>query len=169
MGFAALFQVARRSMGKAIWRLRNRLIAAYLLIAVVPIVLIMALVAFTVNQVVGQMGVYLVSTELKNRGDALLRQAAGLSRIPVTGDLERGLNRFAEFMRNVFPEFELRASGARDLRYPEIRDAGASSGGVAVALAGSGAQTRQGGAPAVRVGLRRNQQGASDGGGARHS
>lgn len=119
MGLAALFQVARRSMGKAIWRLRNRLIAAYLLIAVVPIVLILALVAFTVNRVVGQMGVYLVTTELKNRGDALLRQAAGLSRIPVSGDIERGLNRFAEFMRNVFPEFELRASGARDLRYPE--------------------------------------------------
>jgi sigma-B regulation protein RsbU (phosphoserine phosphatase) len=118
MGFAALFQVARRSMGQAIWRLRNRLIAAYLLIAVVPIVLILALVAFTVNRVVGQMGVYLVTTELKNRGDALLRQAAGLSRIPVSGDPERGLSRFAEFMRNVFPEFELRASGARDLRYP---------------------------------------------------
>jgi sigma-B regulation protein RsbU (phosphoserine phosphatase) len=119
MGFAALFQVARRSMGKAIWRLRNRLIAAYLLIAVVPIVLIMALVAFTVNRVVGQMAVYLVTTELKSRGDALLRQASGLARIPVGGDTERGLNRFAEFMRNVFPEFELRASGARDLRYPE--------------------------------------------------
>jgi phosphoserine phosphatase RsbU/P len=119
MGLAALFQVARRSVGKAIWRLRNRLIAAYLLIAVVPIVLILALVAFTVNQVVGQMAVYLVTTELKNRGDALLRQASGLARIPVSGDIERGLNRFAEFMRNVFPEFELRASGARDLRFPE--------------------------------------------------
>ena len=34
-------RLARRGMRKAIWRLRNRLIAAYLFIAVVPIVLIL--------------------------------------------------------------------------------------------------------------------------------
>jgi sigma-B regulation protein RsbU (phosphoserine phosphatase) len=102
----------------AIWRLRNRLIAAYILIAVVPIVLILTLVAFTVNRVVGQMAVYLVTTELRHREEALLRQARTLARIPVNVDLERGLSRFADFMRNVFPDFELRATGVRDLRYP---------------------------------------------------
>src|SRR3974377_582998 len=57
------FQLARRGMQKAIWRLRNRLIVAYLFIAVVPVVLILALVAIAGWAVIGQMGVYLVTTE----------------------------------------------------------------------------------------------------------
>ena len=45
-GIAAAYQLARRIARRAIWRLRNRLIVAYLFIAVVPIVLILALVIF---------------------------------------------------------------------------------------------------------------------------
>jgi hypothetical protein len=37
------FRLARRGLRKAIWRLRNRLIAAYIFIAVVPVVLILLL------------------------------------------------------------------------------------------------------------------------------
>src|SRR3954451_14551711 len=117
-GMLALFQFARRRIGKAIWRLRNRLIAAYLLIAVVPVVLILALVTFTANTVVGQMAVYLVNTELQDREGSLLRQARGLARVPVGGDRERAIGRFEFFMRDIFPLFELRATGAQDLRSP---------------------------------------------------
>src|SRR4051812_9664395 len=116
-GLLTLFQVARRSIRKAIWRLRNRLIAAYLLIAVVPVVLILTLVGLAGYTVIGQMAVYLVNTELKHREDALLRQAAGLAQFPV-GDPERGMNRFVAVVRNSFPSFELLATGARELRYP---------------------------------------------------
>src|SRR5689334_19251233 len=80
--FVALVLVirfVRRSVGAAIWRLRNRLIAAYLLIAVVPIVLILTLVALAGYAVIGQMAVYLVNTELRHREDSLLRQAIGLA------------------------------------------------------------------------------------------
>src|SRR5262245_32735979 len=63
-GLISLIRLARRAMRNAIWRLRNRLIAAYLFIAVVPIVLIMSLAALTANAVIGQMAVYLVNTEL---------------------------------------------------------------------------------------------------------
>jgi sigma-B regulation protein RsbU (phosphoserine phosphatase) len=117
-GLLALFGFVRRTLKGAIWRLRNRLIAAYLLIAVVPVVLILMLFGLAAYAVIGQMAVYLVNTELRQRGDALMRQAAGLARIPVGADTERGLNRFAESMRNLFPDFELRASGTRDLRFP---------------------------------------------------
>src|ERR1019366_7003728 len=72
LGLAVLFRVARRGMRKAIWRLRNRLIAAYLFIAVVPIVLILTLVGFAGWAVIGQMAVYLVNTELNHRERALL-------------------------------------------------------------------------------------------------
>src|SRR5215217_7363730 len=108
VGLLALFGLIRRTVRGAIWRLRNRLIAAYLLIAVVPVVLILLLVGLAGYAVLGQMAVYLVNTELRQRGDALLRQAAGLARNPVGADPERGISRFADFMRNLFPEFEMR-------------------------------------------------------------
>src|SRR4051794_34939855 len=67
LGIVCLFRLARRGMKTAIWRLRNRLIAAYLFIAVVPIVLILTLVVIAGWAVIGQMAVYLVNTELGHR------------------------------------------------------------------------------------------------------
>jgi sigma-B regulation protein RsbU (phosphoserine phosphatase) len=117
LGLLALFKLARRGMRKAIWRLRNRLIAAYLFIAVVPIILIVALAAIAGYAVIGQMAVYLVNTELTHRVNSLLRPAEALARAPI-GDPEVTLNRFVPMIRNGFPQFELRISGHEDLRYP---------------------------------------------------
>src|SRR6516162_3681759 len=63
VGLVALIRLLRRTLRKAIWGLRNRLIAAYLLIAVVPIVLILALAGIAAWAVVGQMAVYMVDNE----------------------------------------------------------------------------------------------------------
>src|SRR5271157_5047699 len=117
LGLLALFKLARRVMRKAIWRLRNRLIVAYLFIAVVPIILIAALAGIAGYAVIGQMAVYLVNTELTHRVNSLLRPAEALARTPV-GDPEQTLNRFVPMIRNGFPQFELRISGHEDLRYP---------------------------------------------------
>jgi phosphoserine phosphatase RsbU/P len=118
LGLLSLFRFARRAMRSAIWRLRNRLIAAYLFIAVVPIVLILTLVAFAGYAVIGEMAVYLVNTELNHREDSLMRQAEGLARVPAS-DPERALGRAAMVVRNVFPNFELLVTGPdRTLRYP---------------------------------------------------
>jgi sigma-B regulation protein RsbU (phosphoserine phosphatase) len=117
-GLLTLFRLARRAVRKAIWRLRNRLIVAYLFIAVVPIVLILTLVGIAGWAVIGQMAVYLVNTELSHRQTTLIRQAEGLARVPA-GEPERALNRFAFLMRNAFPDFELLITGERELRYPE--------------------------------------------------
>jgi sigma-B regulation protein RsbU (phosphoserine phosphatase) len=113
----ALFRLARRGMRKAIWRLRNRLIVAYLFIAVVPIILIAALAGIAAYAVIGQMAVYLVNTELSHRVNGLLRQAEALARTPVR-DPEQTLRRFVPMIQNGFPQFELRISGHEDLRYP---------------------------------------------------
>ena len=113
----ALVKLARRGMRKAIWRLRNRLIVAYLFIAVVPILLIAALAVIAGYAVIGQMAVYLVNTELTHRVNGLLRPAEALARSPV-GDPEQTLRRFVPMIRNGFPQFELRISGHEDLRYP---------------------------------------------------
>ncbi len=117
LGLLALFKLARRGMRKAIWRLRNRLIVAYLFIAVVPIILIVALAGIAGYAVIGQMAVYLVNTELTHRVNGLLRPAEALARAPI-GDPEQTLRRFVPMIRNGFPQFELRISGHEDLRYP---------------------------------------------------
>ncbi len=118
LGGVAVFRLARHAMQRAIWRLRNRLIAAYLFIAVVPIVLILTLVGFAGWAVLGQMAVYLVNTELRHHEDALTRQAEALARVPVA-DPERALNRAGVILHNAFPDFELLIRrGSQQLRYP---------------------------------------------------
>ncbi len=118
LGIGALFRLARRGMRKAIWRLRNRLIAAYLFIAVVPIVLILTLAGAAGWAIVGQVAVFLVNTELNHRVQSLLRPAEALARVPA-GDPQRALDRMVMITRNAFPDFELLVTGEKQLRYPD--------------------------------------------------
>ncbi len=118
LGLIALFRAARSFMKSAIWRLRNRLIAAYLFIAVVPIVLILTLVGLAGYAVLGQMAVYLVNTELHHRQDVLARQAEALARVPAV-DPSRALGRAEMTLRHAWPDFQLViTSPDRTLRYP---------------------------------------------------
>src|SRR5579871_4478336 len=59
LGCAVLIRVVRRSL----WRLRYRLVAAYLLISVVPVGLILLLAAIAGRVIIGEMAVYLVNNE----------------------------------------------------------------------------------------------------------
>lgn len=117
LGLAVAFRLARRGLRKAIWRLRNRLIAAYIFIAVVPVVLILLLAGIASYVVIGQMAVYLVNTELRHRQGVLLRSAEALALVPVT-DPATALSRFETMTRSAFPEFALLITGRRELRYP---------------------------------------------------
>jgi sigma-B regulation protein RsbU (phosphoserine phosphatase) len=114
----ALFKLARRGMRKAIWRLRNRLIVAYLFIAVVPIVLISALVGITAYAVIGQMAVYLVNTELQHRMNSLVFPAEALTRSPER-DPEMTADRFVPMLQRSFPALEMLISGGGQFRYPK--------------------------------------------------
>src|SRR6516165_1537332 len=115
LGLVTLFRLAQRGMKRAIWRLRNRLIAAYLFIAVVPIVLILTLVRLASIAVMGQMAVYLVNTELQHRINGLVNPAEMLARGP-GGDPELMLERLVHAR---FPNFEVLVSGASELHYPK--------------------------------------------------
>jgi sigma-B regulation protein RsbU (phosphoserine phosphatase) len=119
LGLITLFRLARRGMRGAIWRLRNRLIAAYLFIAVVPIVLILALVGIAGWMVIGQMAVYLVNTELTHREMSLWFPAEALAHHPTGADPEPAIRRFSMMIRNGFPNFELLVSGHNQIRYPQ--------------------------------------------------
>ena len=117
LGVVVAFRLVRRGLRKAIWRLRNRLIAAYIFIAVVPVVLILLLAGIATYVVIGQMAVYLVNTELRHRQAALLRSAEALALVPVT-DPATALRRFETMTHSAFPEFSLLITGKRELRYP---------------------------------------------------
>lgn len=70
-----LLRLARLGLRKSIWRLRNRLIVAYVLIAVVPILLILTLVGLGAYMLAGQVAVYLARSEIDRRV-ASMRDAA---------------------------------------------------------------------------------------------
>jgi phosphoserine phosphatase RsbU/P len=118
LGVVALFRAVWRAMKKAIWRLRNRLIVAYLFIAVVPIVLITVLLGLAGYAVIEQMSIYLVNRELDHRETSLLRPAETLARFPLR-DAETAVNRFVTMTRPAFPDVELLVTGKEELHYPE--------------------------------------------------
>jgi phosphoserine phosphatase RsbU/P len=74
-GLAAGIRVARRGIRVAVWRLRNRLVVAYLFIAVAPIVLILALVSIGAYVLTGQVTVYLVTSAIERRTESMMGSA----------------------------------------------------------------------------------------------
>src|SRR5215831_5860981 len=117
LGVTALVRLGRFAARNLIWRLRNRLIVAYVFIAVVPVVLILALLAGTAYLVVGQTAVYLVNTELNNRMRVLTFPANAMVRAPAR-DPQAAFNQALAGVRRFFPAFELLATGENAVRYP---------------------------------------------------
>jgi len=97
----------RMAARQAIWRLRNRLLVTYLFIAVVPLVLAAVLTLYGGQYLVGQIAVYLVTSELDRKADALQWIAGNLAHIDPL------------LYRDRFPGLEAlwRRSG-REVRYP---------------------------------------------------
>ncbi|HXK05399.1 MAG TPA: SpoIIE family protein phosphatase [Verrucomicrobiae bacterium] len=116
-GLVSFFRLLRSVTRNMIWRLRNRLIVAYLFIAVVPVVLMLALLLGTSYAVVGQTAVYLVNTELKNRMRTLNIPAFAMSRVP-SRDAQTALARYEEILKDRFPGFEILSTGENPFRYP---------------------------------------------------
>jgi len=122
LAIVTAFRAVRRILRGAIWRLRNRLMVAYLFIALVPIILILAMAGLAGYVVIGEMAVYLANRELDNHLAQMHRQAFVLARVPPR-DPESVLSRTAEYLRvNNVTDFQLVATGARELRYPEDAD-----------------------------------------------
>jgi len=67
LGFWLVIRLSRIGLRKAIWRLRNRILVTYVLIAVVPILLIITLAGLGTYMLAGQVAVYLVRSELDRR------------------------------------------------------------------------------------------------------
>lgn len=74
-GFWLGLEAVRRITRRLLWRLRNRLIAAYLLIGLVPVVLIGILVVLLATVLSGQVAIHLLTEAIEER-EALLERGA---------------------------------------------------------------------------------------------
>jgi len=116
-GLVTFFRLVRRATRTMIWRLRNRLIVAYLFIAVVPVVLMLALLLGTSYAVVGQTAAYLAYTAMNSRMRLLNLPAVAMSRGPAR-DPQTALLRYEEALRSAFPGFEILSTGENGFRFP---------------------------------------------------
>jgi len=67
VGIKYLFRLFRRT----VWRLRNRLILAYVFIGVVPITLILVMLGLGMYILIGQVATYLMTAELNRRNEVV--------------------------------------------------------------------------------------------------
>ncbi len=111
-------RLVRFGIRKAIWRLRNRLLVTYLFIAVVPIVLILAMAATSAYLLVGQVAVYMASTELERRTAAMAGPVLGLAVTPRHLRTDR-IRWMAPYLEVTYPGVEIIVSGGGEWRYPE--------------------------------------------------
>ncbi len=109
---------ARKGIRAAVWRLRNRLVVAYLLIAVVPIALILLLATFGSSLLTAQIALYLVSAQLERRADGLMGAARALVATP-PDTRENPARRLASFYQDRYPGLELFVRNGREWRFPE--------------------------------------------------
>ncbi len=103
---------------KVIWRLRYRLIVAYLFIAVVPLLLIFVLIGLGAWILTGQVASYLVTMELDRVTTALMDPARGLAWTPWESRAQAA-RWLALGYSNRFPGFEIVIRDASVWRYPE--------------------------------------------------
>jgi len=118
IGAILLFRLARYLTRQTIWRLRNRLIVTYILIGVTPVFLILTLCVMGGYIIAGQVAVFLISSELDRRTQALNEPAQILS-WATAESRGRTLNQIAPFLRGHFPRIQMLIHSDADLRYPQ--------------------------------------------------
>jgi sigma-B regulation protein RsbU (phosphoserine phosphatase) len=116
-GFIVAVRLAKSGIRKLIWRLRNRLIVAYLFIAVVPVVLILALVAVSTYGLTGQIALYLVNSELDRRTSALRGAAGAILQTPAAKRADL-VARTGSLTQRLFPTIEVLVRDGGEYRYP---------------------------------------------------
>lgn len=111
------FRLLKRNVPRMVWRLRNRLIVAYLFIAVVPVVLIFLLVMIGGYILTGQAAVYIVGKELEQR-TAVLNETAWFLAGTAPDKREALVQQMGPLIESRLPGVELLVRGKREIRYP---------------------------------------------------
>jgi sigma-B regulation protein RsbU (phosphoserine phosphatase) len=119
LGAWIVLRLTRIALRKAIWRLRNRLLVTYLLIAVVPILLILTLAGLVNHLLASQIAVYLVRTELDRRVASMQSATDNIIRATPATRTET-MHRTAEIYRERFPDLVLMIEdNGTMLRWPQ--------------------------------------------------
>lgn len=105
LGFWVSIRLTKWVSRNALWRLRNRLVVAYLFVGFVPTVLICLLMGITVYLVSGQIAVYLVTTELDRRTAAIRGSAEYL--LHAAGQPADFNRMVAPYMKSRYPGLEV--------------------------------------------------------------
>ena len=121
MGVAVAVRWLRRIVRQAIWRLRNRLLVAYLFIALVPVLLIAMLAAGCGWVLASQIAIQLVSSELDRRLAVLERSAEMLSRTP-TSQRERAWDQVRNLCSDDLPKLSLVVTDGGRVGFPASPD-----------------------------------------------
>jgi len=128
-----VLRLTRVALRKAIWRLRNRLLVAYMLIAVVPILLIVTLAGLGIYFLGGQIAVYLVRSELDRRV-ASMQSATDLMMRATPATRAEIMRQTGELYRERFPALALMIEeNGKVLRWPqnsEVQFPAASAGNI---------------------------------------
>jgi sigma-B regulation protein RsbU (phosphoserine phosphatase) len=120
LGFLLAWRHGLRAVRRLIWRLRNRLIVAYVFIAAVPMLMLAVLTLAGAWVVSGQIAAYLLSVEMGRRVNSLEMTAQSLQRAAPQVRVE-AVKRAGFFIRDRFPgaEILLKDEQGREVRYPE--------------------------------------------------
>jgi sigma-B regulation protein RsbU (phosphoserine phosphatase) len=106
LGAWLAIRISRFALRKAIWRLRNRILVTYVLIAVVPILLILTLAGLGSYVLAGQVAVYLARSELDRRVASM--QAAAETLLHTNANIRiESLRRTGEIYSERFPRLFL--------------------------------------------------------------
>ncbi len=106
LGIWVAIRLTRVGLRKAIWRLRNRILVTYVLIAVVPILLILILAGLGSYMLAGQVAVYLARSELDRRVASMQAATDTLLHTNPTIRIE-SLRRTGEIYSERFPNLTL--------------------------------------------------------------
>jgi len=117
IGMVLGFRVIRYALRQTIWRLRNRLYVTYIFIGVVPVVLVALLALAATYMLVGQVAVYLVSSELERSAQLLSNPVEVISQSEPE-ELEDTINQIAPVVRARVSEFEVLVRGNKTYRFP---------------------------------------------------
>ena len=110
---------ARRLLRRFIWNLRNRLVVAFLFIAVIPLLLVVGLAGYAAKETAGQFAVYLVHSELERRIAQLNVSAESILRAG-DGALERAVDRIGVVNQERFPGLRITVrAGERVISFPQ--------------------------------------------------
>ncbi len=115
--FVVAFKLALFAVKRSIWRLRNRLLVTYLFIAVVPVTLVAMLAALGAWVLTSQFALYLVTSELDRRVEALRFAASNVARTDMANSA--AIDRASHFAQTLFPGIEIVSQSAKEIvHYP---------------------------------------------------